>query len=237
MLMTKSRSIPHAWLATALVAMPGLLASPVGAGETDDAAHTIVAQAQEESQDVHDREAEHAGEHAEAGGEHGESAGAFAGHHVHAEHRNGLGLYLGGTHVTAEDQTFFTLGFEYERLLADRWAVQVVVEHVDSYDAWVVVAPIGFRLGSTLWAMAGPGLESEARRTGLEPEPHDDGHSAEPHDDEAPFFLWRFGLTYGIHLGESGRFSVFPSLNLDLVREHGEWEEAWVLGVGVSYHF
>jgi hypothetical protein len=30
---------------------------------------------------------------------------------------------------------------------------------------------------------------------------------------------------------------VFPSLNLDLVREHGEWEKAWVLGVGVSYHF
>jgi hypothetical protein len=38
-------------------------------------------------------------------------------------------------------------------------------------------------------------------------------------------------------LGESGRFGLFPSFSLDVVREHGEWQKAWVLGVGVSYHF
>jgi hypothetical protein len=175
-----------------------------------------------------------------------ESAETFAGHHVHTEHRNGLALYLGETLVTAEDKAFFTLGLEYERLLADRWAIQVVAEYVRDFDALVVIAPVGFRLAGTLWAVAGPGLEWEARRTGLEPEPHedahgtshDDGHSAEPHGEgEGPFFLWRFGLVYGIHLGESGRFGLFPSFSLDVVREHGEWQKAWVLGVGVSYHF
>ena len=136
--MRRARCHSHAWPVAALVATIGLLPVPVGAGETDDDA--VVAQAH----DTHEEAGEHdaRGEQAEPAGEHvehvehadqaGEHAGAYAGHHVHAEHRNGLGLYLGGTRVTAEDQTFFTLGFEYERLLADRWAVQVVVEHVNS---------------------------------------------------------------------------------------------------------
>lgn len=126
--MRRARCHSHAWPVAALVATIGLLPVPVGAGETDDDA--VVAQAH----DTHEEAGEHdaRGEQAEPAGEHGEHAEAYAGHHVHAEHRNGLGLYLGGTRVTAEDQTFFTLGFEYERLLADRWAVQVVVEHVNS---------------------------------------------------------------------------------------------------------
>jgi len=33
----------------------------------------------------------------DAPGEHGEGAERFAGHHVHADHKNGLALFLGGT--------------------------------------------------------------------------------------------------------------------------------------------
>jgi hypothetical protein len=183
------------------------------------------------------RAQEHEGAH-EAAREHGEAVGRIAGHHVHVEHTNGLALFLGGTMESSEDQTFGTIGFEYERLLADRWAFQLIVEHVNDFDAWVVTAPVGLRLAGTLWAVAGPGLETEARRTGLEPEPHEDTHSTDPHGEGGgPFFLWRFGLVYGIHLGESGRFALTPSLSLDLVREHGEWVEAWVFGVGLTYHF
>ena len=179
-------------------------------------------------------------------GTHGEAAEEFAGHHVHAEHKNGVALFLGGTMESAENQTFGTIGLEYEHKLADRWAFQLIAEHVNDFDAWVVTAPVGFRLAGTLWAVAGPGLETEARRTGLEPEPHedvhgtshDDGHSSESHEEGGgPFFLWRFGFVYGIHLGESGRFALTPSLSLDLVREHGEWLEGLVFGVGLTYHF
>ena len=180
---------------------------------------------------------EHEDTHEAAGG-HGEAAEPVAGHPVHAHYKNGLALFLGGTMESAENQTFGTIGLEYERLLADRWALQLVGEYVNDFDAWVVTAPVGFRLAGTLWAMAGPGIESEARRTGLEPEPHDDGHSTDPHEEGGgPFFLWRFGLVYAIHLGESGRFALTPSLSLDLVREHGEWVEAWVFGAGLTYHF
>jgi hypothetical protein len=173
----------------------------------------------------------------EAAGEHGEAEKSFS-FVEHAHYKNGAALFLGGTMESAEKQTFLTVGIEYERLLAERWAIQVVGEHVHDFDAWVVTVPVAFRLAGTLWALAGPGLESEARRTGLEPEPHDDGHSTDPHEEgEGPFFLWRFGLLYAIHLGESGRFALTPSLSLDLVREHGEWVEAWVFGVGLAVHF
>jgi hypothetical protein len=187
-----------------------------------------------------------AGDHEahEAAGEHDDSAETLAGHPVHAEYRNGLALFLGGTLETAEDETFGTIGLEYERLLADRWAFQLVLEHVRDFDAWVITAPVAFRLGGTLWAVAGPGLETDTRRTGLGEEPHRDMHAtdgdehSDPHGEgEGPFFLWRFGLVYGIHLGESGRFALVPSLSLDLVREHGEWVEAWVFGVGLTVHF
>ena len=182
------------------------------------------------------RAQEHEAAH-EATGEHGEAEEHFS-FVEHAHYRNGAAIFLGGTMESAEDQTFLTVGIEYERLLADRWAIQVVAEHVHDFDALVLVAPVGFRLAGTLWAAAGPGLESEARRTGLDPKPDDDEHSTDPHEEgEGPFFLWRFGLVYAIHLGESGRFALTPSLSLDLVREHGEWVEAWVFGVGLTVHF
>lgn len=241
--MTRSIRHSHTWLA-ALVAALGLLAAPLAAGETDDHAHAQVAHADSGTQEAHGAEEAH-DEH-DAAGEHGEAEGHFAGHAVHHEHKNGLALFLGGTYETHEEENFFTVGLEYERKLSDRWAFQAIVEHVNDFDAWVVTVPVGFRLGSTLWLMAGPGLETEARRTGLEAEPHhdehdtgnDDGHSVEPHEEEeGPFFLWRFGLIYGIHLGESGRWALTPSLSLDLVREHGEWAKAWVFGVGLTCHF
>ena len=222
-----------ALVCAALVAVLGLAGTSVRAQEHQEAHDSPAHEsAQEEGHEAHGQT-----------GTHGEGAEKHAGHHVHAEHRNGVALFLGGTMESAEDQTFGTIGLEYERKLADRWAFQLVVEHVNDFDAWVVTAPVGFRLAGRLWAMAGPGLETEARRTGLEVDPHEaahgDAHSVEPHGegDGGPFFLWRFGLMYSIHLGESGRFGLTPSLSLDLVREHGEWVEAWVFGVGLTYDF
>jgi hypothetical protein len=218
----------RACLLAALVAATGLLAAPVGAAAQD---HGVVPQ---EAHDAHGP----TGESTEVG------QGEHAGHEAHGEHpKNALALFLGGTLETAEDETFFTIGGEYERHLADRWAVQLVVEHVNDFDAWVVVAPVGFRVVDKLWISAGPGLETEPRRPGLEE--HDGGHEIDPHGEEHPlepheeadgsFFLWRFGLGYSIHLGET--FAVMPTFALDVVREHGEWVEAWVFGVSLAYHF
>ena len=228
--MTRTRSISHAWLAAAIVATLGFLPAPAGAGEADDHAESAVVQAQEEA---HEQAAEHAEKHDAHAGEHG----------AHGEHpKNGLLLFLGGTVETVEDETFFTIGVEYERQFADRWGGQLVVEHLNDFDAWVFVAPVGFRVVDKLWITAGPGLETEPRRVGLEG--HAGGHEIDPHGEEhtepheeadGPFFLWRFGVNYGIHFNE--RWGVVPSFHLDLVREHGEWVKAWVFGVSLAYHF
>ncbi|MFI4944065.1 MAG: hypothetical protein ACHP85_12415, partial [Burkholderiales bacterium] len=82
--------------------------------------------------------------------------------------------------------------------------------------------------------MAGPGLETTPRR----PESHDpDGE--QPHEGESeeggPFFLWRFGVGYTFELRE--RLAVTPNIDLDLVREHGEWATAWVFGVSIGLRF
>lgn len=223
----------------ALVAALGFLAALGQASEDERPAPVASAEADEDPQEeTHEA-------HGTAG-EHGEGQETFAGHHVHVEHRNGLSVGIAGTWESAEDKVFSTIAVEYARMLADRWGAQLIVEHVNDFDAWVVVAPVGFRLGGTLWAVAGPGLETEPRRTALEAEPHEDphaasqdgGHSTEAHEGgDGPFFLWRFGLVYNIHLGQSGRWGLATSLSLDLVREHGEWVEAWVFGAGVAYHF
>jgi hypothetical protein len=222
--MRRPHSPPPAWPLAALVAAAGLLAAPLGAhAQEHDASRP----------EAHD-----------AQGPSGVSteSGEHAGHDAHGEHpKNALALFLGGTLETAEDETFFTIGGEYERRLADRWAVQAVVEHVNDFDAWVVIAPVGFRVVDQLWIAAGPGFETDPRRPeedhgGHEIAPHGDVGSLEAHEEEGgPFFLWRFGVNYGIHLNE--KWGLMPSFNLDLVREHGEWVEAWVFGVSVAYHF
>ena len=61
------------------------------------------------------------------------------------------------------------------------------------------------------------------------------GHDEHAEEEDGPFFLWRVKAGYSIHLGH--RVSAMPSISLDLVREHGEWVEAWVAGVSVGLHF
>ena len=227
--MRGSHRISHVWLAAAVVAALGLLSGPVGAGETDDDAHVAVAQAhEEETDDAHEQAAEHGEEHAE----HGE-------HHA----KNAVSLFLGGTLETAVDKTYFTIGGEYERRLVDKWAFQMVVEYVNDFDALVVVVPLAFEPVKSLWLMTGPGFETARRRPGHgedngghEPDSHGEEHTVEPFEEGTDaFFLWRFGVGYAFHFG--GKYVVMPTLALDLVREDGEWVEAWVFGVSVGFHF
>jgi len=212
--MTKFQDVSGLCLAVALVAVLGVVAGPAGAGPTDEHAAATPKQAHDAHEDTGDHDA------------HGERL------------RNGLAVFLGGTLVGADDQTFLTLGAEHERILSGRWGFQVVVEYVRDFDAWVVTAPVGFRVVDALWFLAGPGLEIDPRSRRLGPFGAGRGtvgHSVEPHEEEGPYFLWRFGLAYGLHLRHD--FALMPSVSLDLVREHGGWERAWVLGVGLTYHF
>lgn len=151
------------------------------------------------------------------------------------EHRNGLSVFLGGTTETEEDATYFTVGLEYERKVGRRLALQLVSEHVSDFDAWVFAAPLLYRPVGELQLIAGPGLETARRRPEL-------GHGGEPpaepeavDEEREALFLMRFGVGYKLSLGK--RLDVFPSVDLDLVRENGEWVQAVVFGVSVGFEF
>ncbi len=148
------------------------------------------------------------------------------------EHANALSLFLGGTTETEEQETYFTLGLEYERTLGRRFALQLVAEHVSDKDAWVFAAPLLYRPVGELHFIAGPGFETAPRR----PESgHDSAEAEAPHDAREASFLLRFGVGYKLKLGK--RLEVFPNVDLDLVREHGEWVKAVVFGVSVGFGF
>ena len=93
--------------------------------------------------------------------------------------------------------------------------------------------------------MTGPGLELKARRPPREEVGHGESAEgaagiAEALEDrvsgkEENLFLWRFGGGYNIALGE--RFTLFPAVNLDLVREEGHWVEALVFTVTLGFEF
>ena len=136
-----------------------------------------------------------------------------------AERRNEIAAVVAGT-WEHEDETFFTLGVEYERRLTSRLGVIAAFEHLFDADRWVVVAPIVFHVGHGLKFYGGPGFErSEAEHEEI----------GETH------LLLRGGLGYTLEFAE--RFSVGPSLSFDFVREHDEWQRAIVFGVGFGVTF
>jgi hypothetical protein len=166
---------------------------------------------------------------------HGEEA-----HGEEPHYRNAVGILLGGTYESEEDDTFFTWGVEYERLLSRRFALLLGVEHINEIDAWVFVAPFVYRFESGGRLYAGPGLELKTRRPEREREPE---HGPEVPDeivDRLPtkqenLFLWRFaaGWTFETH----ERYAISPTASLDLVREGGHWVEAVVFNVTVGFDF
>jgi len=150
--------------------------------------------------------------------------------HEELQHRNAFGLVVGGTYESEEEDTFFTIGVEYERVIKPRFAVLFEVEHISEIDAWVVAAPFVYRHRSGLRLLAGPGLEVKTRRR-----PSMQGEGGFEGRKEENLFLMRFGALYNVQLGKSK--TIAPTLNLDYVREDGHWVEALVLAVTFGFEF
>ena len=120
-----------------------------------------------------------------------------------------------------------------------------MAEYIDDVEAWVFVAPFVFRPGpkhphprSHFLLNFGPGLEHKSRRVRLVEGAGaaSGGHGAEPEVEQAEnLFLFRTGIKYAVHVGD--RYEIVPAIDLDLVREDGEWVEAWVFDVTFAFGF
>jgi hypothetical protein len=196
----------------------------------------LVAQegAAEESEVSHEQHGEGEG-HGEMEA-HGEEHG---GHH----HKNEVALMLGGTYESEEEETLFTIGAEYARVLSPRVTTSFVAEYLDDADAWVFVAPFHLKPWKRSdWFIAlGPGFEHKSRRGHGEEQggEHGEVHTEElemaESEESEDLFLWRTGIGYNFHVGE--KMVIAPGLDLDLVREGGEWVEAIVFDVAIGFGF
>jgi hypothetical protein len=181
------------------------------------AATPLFAIANDEEQPQEQPEAAERAEHsAESQHEHGR------------EHENEVAVFFGGTDERGHD-TEFTLGLDYKRRIAERWAVGGIFDYAGGELRNTVLAPsVSFWPGlGNLQLLAAPGVEFHQGRD-------DGGHekSAEGEaDKDATYFLFRLGVAYDIHLGE--RFGLAPQVNLDFVNN----EEVWVWGIAVTYGF
>lgn len=135
-----------------------------------------------------------------------------ASHGEQGFHRNHLALFLGAT--TAESETGFTSGLDYEFRPLDYLGFGIIAEYIaGDLREWVIVLPVfshpnrdavgGWKL------IIGPGLEIGE-------------HSND--------FLVRLGLAYGFH---AEGWTIAPEFNGDLV--YGEWN--WVYGVSIGRGF
>jgi hypothetical protein len=180
-----------------------------------------------ENDDEHDaRKAEHA-EVAEQAGE-GEHEDAHSSHRPR-DFRNEVAVFLGGTDEHGHG-TEITWGLDYKRRIAERWAVGVLFDYAGGELRNAVLAPmVAFWPGvGKLQLMAAAGVESHQGRDGGGHQKSDEGGGT---DEDATYFLFRLGIGYDFHLGES--FGLVPVVNLDFVNN----EKVWVYGLAVTYGF
>jgi hypothetical protein len=145
------------------------------------------------------------------------------------EFPNEIAAIVAGTWEHQEDETFFTLGLEYERRLTPRVGIVGELEFLFDADRWIVAAPVVFRPARGVKLFAGPGFE-RAEAVAEEGE----GEPLEESGRETRFLL-RFGAGYAVEFRE--RYSVTPMLSIDFVRERSEWGRAVVFGATFGIAF
>lgn len=100
-------------------------------------------------------------------------------HHL----KNGVGLFLGASTHLDTDDTGFTVGADYERVIVYPWGVGLIVDFASSAIErdFIVAVPLYFHLLGRFRLSAAPGLEVAGHS--------EEGHEAEVHNE----FLLRVG--------------------------------------------
>lgn len=122
-----------------------------------------------------------------------------------------LSIIVGGSYIDEVDDTFFTLGLDYEYRLNTLIGVGAVVEQTfGEVEATTLLAVTDIHIWKGLAFQIGPGIEFV--------------------DDET-FAVGRFGVLYEVEFGEG--FTVSPQLHYDL----SNGEDAVVFGLAIGRAF
>ncbi len=128
-------------------------------------------------------------------------------HRGRPHHRNEIALFLGATDESGHD-TELTLGLEYARTVAERWAIGGLIDYAGGELRNLVVGvPIFWHPGRGWKMFAAPGVELHRGRDGESLHSAQSGEQGEADEDET-HFLVRLGAAYAFHLGE--RYGIEP---------------------------
>jgi hypothetical protein len=138
--------------------------------------------------------------------------------------RNHAAVFLGGTTSTERDETDFTLGGDYLRRLGEKWSLGAFAEAIFAdHTNWVLGPQFRWHVRRGFWLGAEPALELAVE----EEEEHGD-HELESEREARAIFRIATGYDF-----ELGRWSVGPSLSVDISKE----KPAWVWGISVGAGF
>ena len=131
------------------------------------------------------------------------------------EPKSEVAIVIVGTYESESEESFFTLGAEYEYRFIPKLGVSAAVEWVFESDGreFVFVVPVVYHVTGGLRLLAGPGFE---------------------HEDDTSF-LFRVGVNYAFEFG--GRYAVIPALEFDFINGEDSVTEAVIYGVNFSVSF
>jgi hypothetical protein len=127
-----------------------------------------------------------------------EERGEEGEHHEHADHPNEIGFFAGVTDEKGHDAEF-SIGFEYERRLSQRWGIGGLSEYTDGLRNSILGVPVYWHPGGGWIFIGAPGVEYHEGR-GIIVNPHKSEGGVEVDEDET-YFLFRLGVVYQFHLG------------------------------------
>ena len=132
-------------------------------------------------------------------------------HQEAPEHRHGLELFLGNSHLGGEDG--FSVGLTYEYRLSDMFGIGGFAEYAGAdFREWVFGLPLFLHPYKGLRFLVAPGIDVET----------------EEGDSE---FLLRLGVAYEFEIHE--KWSITPEFNVDFV----DGDQVLVYGLSYGYAF
>jgi len=135
-------------------------------------------------------------------------------------HFNHLGIFIGATSSLEKKSTNFTLGADYVRRFSSTspWGIGFIGEAIFAeHTEWVFGIPAYYYVEDIIWIRSGPGIEILKEES---------GHSL----DTKIEFLYRIGLGHDFELG---KFTITPSVDLDLVHHHNS--VVWGVSIGKGF--
>jgi len=142
----------------------------------------------------------------------------------HETHKNHTGSFVGASTHLDNNETGATLGIEYARMIAQKWAVAGYLEMVSSSAErdFILIAAAVFYPWRGLGLVAGPGIERAEK---------DEEHNGEVTTEKEYDLILRFGAGWG--------WSLTPAASIGPVVFADATSKRWtiVYGIGMTVGF